>query len=260
MMSSDGLAIGGRREFLALGPALVLWPVARHPAQDEPAWPAVAVGYWLDSLEASDRVVVPDRSLPLDAELHGQSVRLGVRGHVPATPGGGLRSLDLWAHFRVLDAERSFVAPAHVWRFQAGSVPHLSSPVSFRAPVDPDWGVVFSVSRAADYRSGLLGRVATALGVRSGPTATRCRFTLEGGADSYRLRRGVYFIAGPRHSTGQLPRWSDYRYAPPEGATGRELCRTGVSGRQPVDFEYLTIFVRPEIAATPMGSLSSVRA
>jgi len=231
----------GRREFLGLAaPALALLPAAARASEGEAA-PGAAVGYWLDSPDAEDRVVVPDRSLPRDAAFVGRSARISVRGRMASGGGGQLRSLQLFAHFQT----ETGIAPAHVWSFQHASVPQLSSPVSFRAPVDP--GIVLSVSREEGYSSALVGRIATSCGLREASTCTQCRFTVHGEEGSYRLRRGLYFLAGPRWSTGRLPSWSGYRYAVAEDGTGpRQLWRRAGGRLQPVDFDYLTINIQPE--------------
>jgi hypothetical protein len=248
-MSSDTQSGLGRREFLGLAPALALFPATRASAAEEP--PNVGVGYWLDSPEGEGRVVVPDRSLVRDAELSDRSARISVRGWM-ASGGGELRSLELWAHFRIATAEGSGLAPAHVWSFQHGTVPQQSAPVSFRAPVDPESGVLLSVSRKDGYASALVGRLASSLGFGEASTHTPCRFTVQGGEDSHRLRRGLYFLAGPCRSTGRLPDWRSYRYTVAEDGTGpRQLWRAALGRLRPVDFDYLTIDIRPESSEPP---------
>ncbi len=257
-----------RRQFLTLGalplalPALAgaTMPIPRAATaiQQQGGARRLSFGYWKGSASAEElcacaggtagrrplddagelATVAAAASLPrCEAHLLDRELRLYLHGlHAVAEP-ATLEQLTLDVIHRVQGPEGILELPFHAWTYQAGAQATGSSPVGLTTHADPAEGIVLRVTtRRADEADPVTEHYSLA--------------TTETADGLPKLRRGVYFLAGPSRANGRPPAWNDERYAfrrvDDEG--GRHLFRLGTLGWSPVDFDYLILSVEPPAA------------
>ncbi len=220
---------------------------------------AVTVGYWSASAAESDLAAAiepfepafdergqpgPSRESPpervVDAHtltstrFPGNAAYITVSGFVGNATLADFRSSTLVFRFaRSVGKDVSVSA----WSCSSDPVPSVGGGCAMDVPLDRS-GVLpltMEFDREPTALTKRLGRVL------HGASAASKRVTLSEAIDAP-MRRGVYFIAGKRASTGRLPSWRRcaFRSALPNGAP--TLMDSG-SGDREVDFPYLVIRV-----------------
>lgn len=248
----------GRREFLLLTGATTVATLAlgervlRAESEEQPDVIGVSIGYAPpealdDSGEGFVSNVVPASRIPSsDGTFIRTGVRVAVRGaHLDSRPGKGHERLDLVTEFTLPADPCRGAAMFGAWSYRK-SASMISSPISFRVPVDYEQRVAMAFiamdekSRGTDRRrlaradqngcfgDGLAGRTSYAPVV----------LTLGSDANP-KLRRGYYIVA-PLEAGEPEPRWSalqlrnDGGFKLVEGRGGESV---------PVEFEYIILFI-----------------
>jgi hypothetical protein len=257
-----------RRRFLALGALPLALPTlagATVPVSDtttaiqqQAGARRLSVGFWQASADAEElcacagltadcrplddagelATVVAAASLSrCEAHLLDRDLRLYLHGLHTVVEPATLEQLTLDVIHRVHGPDGILELPFHAWTYQAGAQATGSSPVGLTTQADPAEGIALRVTtRRADEVEPVTEHYSLA--------------TTETGDGMPKLRRGVYFLAGPSRFSGRPPAWNDERYAfrrvDDEG--GRHLFRLGTLGWSPVDFDYLILSVEAPAA------------
>jgi hypothetical protein len=141
--------------------------------------------------------------------------------------------LDLSVRFAV---DRGDPVEFRVWSFESRHAANVAAPVSFHVPIDED-GLTLSVDREEASEGSREGQGASAP-VQLGVGYAR---------GTPKLRRGVYFLAGPSASTGTVPDLERYRFAAPAAPSGQRSAYSLVESCHapsvPADFDYLLLSV-----------------
>ena len=232
-----------RRQFIAATGAAGAAAVLFTPELFAQQAAALSVGYWVgsDSQVPSHAKMNPlpegEEAPPLPTEvaaalalLQPDPAFLGTNARIRVRPmlhrrGAALRPFSLWAHFE--DGVGSGkTAPFLAW--QLDSRRQASAGISFVAPVEADYGLVFSL------RDEVRRRQAT-----RGPAVSPDRFFRFSLTDATqpKLVRGTYFLA-PLPGAAAAPSWSALRVALDENG---QPALHDASG--PVSFDYLAITI-----------------
>jgi hypothetical protein len=258
-MSTNQKSSGiGRREFLVLTGATTVATLAlgervlRAQNEDQPDVTQVSIGYASpDALEKAEEAfvsnVVPASRIPSsDGTFIRTGVRVAVRGaHLDPRPGRGHERLDLVTEFTLPADSCRGAALFGAWSYRKSSS-MISSPVSFRVPVDHDQRVSMAFiafdekARDIDRR-----RIAStdpggcfAEGVSGRSLYAPVVLTL-GSDDNPKLRRGYYIVA-PLEPGAAQPRWSALQL---RNDTGYRLYEGRGGDAVPAEFEYVVLFI-----------------